>query len=302
MYKIGSFNCLNLSITSSKNLYKFADIIMNEGFDIIALQEVKGQYALNRLLSILPDYWVGLADDDSNVNDYAYIWNTRRFELAHLDYYGRNRIYYPKIYKQYRIDKNIGQFDLKREPYYARFYPIGGNAPYIEIRLINTHVRFIKGADGSNSSLGAISMRKNELDILVRSIYTKISDKRYGNNRPAYTILLGDYNLNLPSSNKPPYLIESYTIDDGKNSKIITTVQKELSTISNSKVSKQSSDGLFANNYDHFTYDTNRFENLVISATTINVLDKYYKNDQEKYIKEISDHLPIAINLNLRGK
>ena len=298
MYKIGSFNCLNLGMGASKDVQMFADIILNEEFDIVALQEIKGQSALNRVLARLPMYWKGIAD--SEVNDYAFIWNTRRFELANASEIGLTREYAPRIYKQYKVDRKAGQKDLVREPFYARFFPTGGAAPYIEIRLINTHIRFSKGKDGEDDmSLGAIAMRRNEFDVRTRAIYAKEADKRYGNNRPAYTFLLGDYNLNLPSSAaKSPYLLESFTIEDGNNMKIITTVQSGLTTISKSQEGNNSA---FANNYDHFTYDVNRFSDVLVTCNEVNTVEKYYAGNHEKHLTDISDHIPIEMKLNLRG-
>ena len=144
-------------------------------------------------------------------------------------------------------------------------------------------------------------MRKNEFDVLARAIYAKESDKRYGNNRPAYTILLGDYNLNLPSSTaKAPYLIEAFEIEDGNTKKIITTVQHDLSTLR-----KQDSDndakGIFANNYDHFTYDIERFNGVIMSCNHIDTVEKYCGGDAEKHIKNISDHIPVSLGMEIRG-
>ena len=147
MYRIGSFNCLNFGMGSSKDVQKFAELILSKPcFDIVALQEIKGQYALDRILNRLPPYWKGIADD--TVNDYAFLWNTNRVTLATSED-EKNRMYHPRIYKQYKIDRKTGQTDLIREPYYARFFPCGGAAPFIEIRIINTHIRFSKGKAGS---------------------------------------------------------------------------------------------------------------------------------------------------------
>lgn len=300
MYKIGSFNCLNLGVGASKDIQTFADIIKNEKFDIVALQEIKGQKALDRILAWLPGYWEGVADNECYVNDYAFVWNTRRVQLANAEEKGLDRVYSPRIYKQYKINRKEGQTDLIREPFYARFFPCGGSAPYIEIRLINTHIRFSKGEEGEQLSLGAVAMRKNEFDVLVKSIYVKEADKRYGNNRPAYTFLLGDYNLNSPSSTAAaPYLIESYEIADGDKTKIITTVQSELSTLK-----KKTDDAIekdaFANNYDHFTYDVERFSGVVISCGRVDSVEKYYNGDVEKHTKMISDHVPVSLKFNMR--
>ncbi len=300
MYKIGSFNCLNFGMTSSKDVQIFADIITHEKFDIIALQEIIGQNALNRILARLPSYWTGVADN-TNVNDYAFIWNTRRFTLANTSEAGLSRVYEPRIYKQYRIDRKNGQMNLVREPFFARFFPVGGAAPYIEIRLINAHIRFSKGVNSDNDSLSAIAMRKNEFDVLTKAIYAKEADKRYGNNRPAYTILLGDYNLNNPSSSaKSPYLLESFTIADGNNVKSITTIQSELSTLKSSTQSDTESMEYFANNYDHFTYDKNRFSDVIISGRRINTIEKFFDGDYEKHKQNVSDHVPVILDLKIR--
>ena len=307
MFKIGSFNCLNLGMAASKDIQTFADIILDGGFDIIALQEIKGHNGLNRIMARLPSYWEGDADD--SVNDYAFIWNTRRFVLANAEETGLSREYKPRIYKQYKIDRKNGQTDLIREPFFARFFPTGGAAPYIEVRIINTHIRFSKGKSDNSEDVntpGAIAMRKNEFDVLTKAIYAKEADKRYGNNRPSYTILLGDYNLNSPSSTaKSPYLIESFEIDDTiRSKKIITTIQKELSTLKK-KQEDDSQDvddnNIFANNYDHFTYDASSFRDVVVTCQRINTVDKYCDGDKEKHIKDISDHLPVMMNIDIRG-
>lgn len=300
-YKIGSFNCLNLGMGASKDTRKFADIIINEGFDIIALQEIKGPLALKRIQTLLPPYWKGAADIECGVNDYAFLWNSRRFDLANADESGISRVYQPRIYKQYKIDRKAGQTDLIREPYYARFFPVGGAAPYIEIRLINTHIRFTKGSDPEPNTPGAVGMRRNEFDILTRAIYAKEADKRYGNNRPAYTILLGDYNLNLPSSKATsPYLIESFQIEDGRSSKIITTVQHDLTTLSKADNNTDNDNNTFSNNYDHFTFDINGFSDVVVSCNRVNTVEKYCENNQEIHIKDISDHVPIKMDFAIR--
>lgn len=199
-YRIGSFNCLNFGMATTKDVDTFVDIISQEGFDIIALQEINGPNALKRILSRLnPNKWQGQAAYEGSRNDYAFIWNKKRIALARTRN-GNN----PYIYKNYSIDRKAGQEDLIRDPYFARFIPIGGGAPRIEIRIINAHIRYSKGKPDDSSdenTLSAIKKRMNEFDILTKSIYAKESDNRYGNHRPSYTILLGDYNLNKKESN-----------------------------------------------------------------------------------------------------
>ena len=69
-YRIGSFNCLNLGRNAQKDFNIFVDIIIKEYFDIIALQEIKGKYALDLIKKRLPSHWDGRADTE--VNDYAF--------------------------------------------------------------------------------------------------------------------------------------------------------------------------------------------------------------------------------------
>lgn len=312
-YKIGSFNCLNFGRGNiNKDVKTIAKIISNEQFDIVALQEIKGQPALNRLLYELNfsrGSWKGVADDGS-ANDYAFIWNTDRVDLARTKANGIERQSQPHIYKQYKIDKDKFQRRLIREPFYARFIPNSPGMPKFEIRILNAHIRFSKGKEDNSeddNSIGAIAMRRNELSILAETLYPKVADKRYGNFLPAYTILLGDYNLNKPTSGaKAPYLEEVFEINEGKKTKRIITEQNELTTLKKpSNEPKEESDetnqNVYSNNYDHFTYDENRFNGTSIKIEKIDTVKKYCKDDFQEHIKNISDHVPIQMDFDVRG-
>lgn len=320
-YRIGSFNCLSFGMGATKSPEIFAQIIQDEKFDIVALQEIKGRGTLqNRILSQLPSNWTGIADD-GYVNDYAFIWNKHRVQLSQYESNGMIRSHKPHIYKQYRIDRSRNQTDLIREPYYARFIPVGGGTPFIEIRILNCHIRYSKGSQNSSSdeqSLGAIAMRKNEFDVLSTTLYPKVANKRYGNNRPSYTILLGDYNLNMKNSEaSSPYLFDSIEIQGETIVKMqngiiretyntkhkedpmhIITMQNDLTTLRNPNDDVKPHG--FANNYDHFTYDKKRFSNLKVRCDSIDTVEKYCNGDFEKYRKEVSDHIPIAIEIDFR--
>lgn len=295
-YKIGSFNFCNLSYRSDENIKKsfenIADIIRREGYDIVALQEIISESALKLLLRYLGNFWKYTFEvpetrrSDRRGEGYAYIWNSRRIDLVKKD---DGNFTYPKIWKQY--PHTFGE--MIRNPYYARFSPcglIGGS--FFEIRLINTHLIFGKTVDN----------RKKEFDILVKSIYNNISDRRYGNNMPAYTIILGDYNLNLNREyTASPYLTETVEIDNGNMIKTVITVQDELTTIKkpvDDGYGNKVCDG-YANNYDHFSYDS-EYENVItLRSSKVEAVEKYYKNDFVKYYREISDHVPVSLDLNL---
>ena len=267
-YKIGSFNMFKFSFQSDSEIRKdftvLSRIIRDNKFDIIALQEVFSPNALDRLLNYLGRYeWEGVWGSPTSFSSiaaegYGFIWNKRRMRLAVTTQPdGTKKTFRPHIYNQYRVDRRLGQTQLIRNPFYARFEPLDGS--FCEIRLINTHIMFSKGSSTNHLlDIGAVVMRKREFDILTQALYNTISDKRYGNNRPAYTIILGDYNLNLKSSGAAgAFLNEIVTVQDRGQIKRLITVQDKLTTLKANKAGSQEdySISYWANNYDHFTYD-----------------------------------------------
>ena len=149
--------------------------------------------------------------------------------------------------------------------------------------------------------IGAVVMRKREFDILTQALYNSISDKRYGNNRPAYTIILGDYNLNLRTSGAAgAFLNEIVTVQDRGQIKRLITVQDKLTTLKTNKAGNQEdfSFSYWANNYDHFTYDMDRFSSVSAVSSRINTVKDYCNKGYELHRKTVSDHVPIALKLN----
>lgn len=313
-YKLGSFNMYKFQAYRSddkikKDLDNIANIISTEKFDIIAMQEVFDEKPMNMILARLGARWSGAwARPNSKsvqaAEGYAFIWNTDRIELAKSVTATGVRVYQPRIYKQYKIDRKSGQKDLVRDPFYGRFKPRHEN---FEIRIINTHIMFSNGGkdehEDDSIQLGDIAMRKNEYEILVKNILAKENTWRYGNNLTAYTILMGDYNLNLNRNwTHGPYLEEVVEIDDGKYSYKIRTVQDQLTTVKNrSRLNPDEPVRGYANNYDHFSYDENRFSELHPKVKRIDTVRKYCEDDFERHKKEISDHVPISIEIDLKG-
>ncbi len=305
-YKIGSFNMYKFTAYQSdqeirKDLDKIANIIHTEKYDVVAMQEVFNPKAAEMVRARLGFDWEMAWAQPPSINrqaaeGYAYIWNKRRLQpIKTITEHGR-RTFEPRIFNQYIIDKGSGQIPLERNPYYARFTPNGlPGGSFFEIRLINAHIMF--SSSNEEVDLGITMMRKNEFRVLAETIYSKISDKRYGDNMPAYTILLGDFNLNLNRPfTKSPYLEEVFEIPSAYGrGKIIRTVQENLSTIKN----PQNESG-YANNYDHFTYDLNRFSGTTIKADSVAAVEKYCGGDYAKYKKEVSDHVPVSLTINLK--
>ena len=134
-------------------------------------------------------------------------------------------------------------------------------------------------------------------------IYRTVEDKVYRSSRPCYTVMLGDYNLNLKSSEaKGPYLdpVSQKQERNGRIQKKIITVQDELTTLKGkSKTEPDKPIQGFANNYDHFSYDANRFNRIKMQYGRVNTVEKYCNNDFDQHRKEISDHVPIYLSITL---
>jgi endonuclease/exonuclease/phosphatase family metal-dependent hydrolase len=311
-YKIGSFNCLSFGSGKIDKARKIAEIIATERFDIVALQEVKNSYALGYLLDALNKYggkWQGDCDERGSA-DYAFVWNTKRVRLVRV----KNRYGERTVFPHTVTAKGAGA--LARAPYCARFEPSELGIPKCEIRVINTHIRF--GRQKSDSALaeqGLVALRKAEYTLLTQTIYPTIAGKSIIDNmptadcRPIYTIMLGDYNLNkLASGAGSPYLQDSFTYGMGGRKKEIVTEQTELTTLK--QPSGESAEGevprtcgnIYANNYDHITFDKYRFEGIGVSFGRIDAVRKYSDNDPERYREEISDHTPIFLSLELKRR
>ena len=317
--KIGSFNIFKFSKFRSdteirKDLDKIADIIRKEEFDIVALQEVFSEGALEELRKRLGSYWhcAWKAPDSRSAiaaEGFGYLWNSRKFRPATglkkeeraIAKEDRSR-YAQKVFDPAIQNRWHGQ--LIRDPLYARFEAVHG---WYEIRLINIHIVYsAKSKEDASSEEECTNSdakeRQQELDRLL-DIYRKIEDKVYRSSRPCYTVMLGDYNLNLRSSvAKGPYLdpVSEKRERNGRVQKQIITVQDELTTLKGkSKTEPEKPIQGFANNYDHFSFDTNRFKGINMDYGRINTVEKYCNNDFEQHRREISDHVPIYLSITL---
>lgn len=312
-YCIGSFNLrdFNFSNTSAgsvseklkRNFEKIAEIIITEKFDVVALQEINAPLPLEYLTRILNRYKTPFREYDcrfgadmptqqgaKDPERYGFIWNTRRLRLIKPGR-GTNPGYY----------ENAGAISLIRPPYYARFTARGmlGGANF-ELRIVNTHIR-----DAAREE-----ERIREFDVLVRQVLPRICDHQEisedGEVMPAYTFLMGDYNLALNKSERSIYKIETVTTTNytGKNRRY-RTVQDRPTTLKLPNAQRSVED-CYANNYDHFTYEIDLDTKLTLVSQRIEALDKYYLNIDEpaqklkEYRAEISDHVPIKLVVDIR--
>ena len=323
-YIIGSFNVRNLSMNTTNRIPNVCEIIKKENMDLVALQEVllSEKDAVDLFLGHMGrDKWdmvcikpklsrtMSAVDKDLREEKYAFIWNKDRLKKVDTKLNGGQlRVYEPRIFTQYKLNPSLGQKPLVRNPLYGRFTPRDLGGGNFEIRVICTHIRF-NGQKGDDDS-SFVNMRRNELDVLARTLYPKLSDRIYGDMMPAYTILLGDYNMNLRAAGPgmSSYIdagekkLETVEVTDGARVKKITTFQSDKTTLKRKQSEDEDVlDDKYANNYDHFTYDELRVNSIHPKYQAVDVIHsgKYgrYLNDFKRYREEVSDHIPIIIKL-----
>lgn len=316
LYRVGSFNMNRFGFDSLKDLETIAEIIEGENLDIVAFQEIfSGGKGLERLLLYLRDWELSFAIptetiDPEKINEmikqdtrgegYAYMWNTKRFKKAEFTRLGEKRVFEPRIINSLSKDVHVNCDVFARIPYYIRLQPKNGG--FFELRLINIHIYF------GDNSITAIEKRKIEFDILANKIYPEICRNRYGTKRPAYTIAMGDYNLNIFS---PPihtqdncFLTQVYTHYDGQIMTEILTIQEQLTTLKKTDVILEDEvsmtmENALANNYDHFTYSPQLSQFKSVSCSAIDAINKYSIGLGAYYLQFISDHLPIVIEIEI---
>lgn len=274
---IGSFNAYfnnsqaQYGGVGTHDIDKMVNIILSERFDIVALQEIK-QEALGLLKNRLRDWecrYVAPGGYFHNVG-LGYLWNTKR--VRECSESG------PVLFGDYHST----YYRMKRNPYYARFMPsessggaLGGG--FFEIRLINVHLKSKMQHQATFQQNEA--RRKMELKLITGEIYNLISEKGYGDFRPPYTIVLGDYNFLCSEC-------QQVTMGTGA-----TTKQEELTWINRN--------GSFESDFDHFSYNEGRFAGTNVIIKRVNSVQDYCQNNFDEHRKTVSDHVPIKLELDL---
>lgn len=311
-YTIGSFNMGKANYRSDekqkKDYMKIATIIKDENFDVVALQEVQTKGVLKHFLlpALGNNEWDFCWDtrksySSQSAEGYAYIWKNSIFRLVEAN---SN----PIIVDGYDIKNNAKDIKTKgliRPPFLVRLTTEGVNSgPFMELRFINTHIICDK-PKGITESCSKGGLRRKELKILAEQIYPRFADDRcFANNMPAYTIMMGDYNLCLVGPS--PKLEEEMTIcsypDQTRQDRKLITVQKELSSLKRPENVDEKAvfPEYYANDYDHFSYEKSLEQKLKPKVSRVEALGKYYNNNLKDYRREISDHVPIKLIINLK--
>ena len=309
---IGSFNIRDLNLSnSSKNDERqkrdfplIADMIIREQFDVVAIQEVNEPKALEKIVYFLnrKKHWLQewechasgkAATTNHDPEGYGFIWNKKRIRLLEIP--GKSN---PTFYN-FAGGKNV-----IRPPYYGRFTTRGGiGGSNCEIRLVNTHIH------DASKEIDRIA----EFDVLVKQVLPRICDhnelSKSFEMMPAYTFLLGDYNLRLDKGERAEIRIDSITMTDyTKRKRYYKTVQEEktsLKTINTVNKNSIVSD-CYKSNYDHFTYEFDLIRKIKMHEERVEALGKYFgkeKSAQEMlrlYREKVSDHVPIKMTIDLK--
>lgn len=304
-YRIGSFNIRDFNYSNqakdgeslNRDFNKIAEIIIREEFDVVGIQEVNSESAIRHLTKILNQhknllreyqYSFG-ADMPTHSKDperYAFIWNAKRLRLL------KDPTYYT----------NAGGVTLQRPPYYGRFTARGmrGGSNF-ELRLVNVHILDAKKeAD-----------KIDEFNILVKQVLPRICDHQSLPNSlemmPAYTFLLGDYNICLNKGPRAEIRIDSITETSYTGKKRYFETVQEMPTSLRMLNDQQTVEECYANNYDHFSYEKDLSNKLKISnVIRVDALNKYFVSEKkpvdklEQYRKKVSDHVPISMDIDLK--
>lgn len=313
-YIIGSFNLRDFNFSNKstdenkeklqRDFEKIAQIILEEKFDVIALQEINARLPLEHLTNVLNRYKNVTREYEyvfganmlnytfsKDPERYGFIWNSKRLKIVETIRNNNPSYYY-----------SAGAVKLIRPPYYARFTARGtlGGSNF-EIRLVNTHIK-----DGTEEE------KNREFNVLVKQVLPRICShqelSKNGEYMPSYTLLLGDYNIALNKSERAIYRIENIiTTNYTGKYRSYRTVQEEPTSLrlpNEQLVIEQ----CYANNYDHFTYETDLDSKLVLTPMRVEALGKYFKEKNEPaeklraYRMNVSDHVPIKLIVDLKRR
>ena len=250
-YTIGSFNLLKLyekTVEQRRRDWKLiARIIRTEQLDLVAIQEVFSDAPIKMLHSELNrgyfsswEYRVGIKQTVRNSprEGYAFLWNSRRLSLLRKK---DGTVYEPEV-------KSTWSRSLIRPPFLGRFMPIGWTVPFIELRVINTHIVHSKDLYMKNkgSDDSALELRKKEYQKLSDEVFPRVAkDRSEGMFRPAYTFIMGDYNL---------FNRQCSMIDTAPKSEFryMRTRQSAPTTLEKSKEDEKT--GYTENDFDHLSF------------------------------------------------
>jgi Endonuclease/Exonuclease/phosphatase family. len=278
-YRIGSLNIhkrIHKKSDSERDLFSFIhDFVADERLDILALQECLNESEVKRIQdrALSPfQSWKGQhrrpATGREGDYGFAFLWNANRVKEC-------SQAHTPSIFSAYKSEG----LRLSRDPLYGRFAPklSEGSELQQEFRLINIHLRFSDEVLPDLTKISGITKRRKECFLVTGEIYRRINAPRDGSFKPAFTLVMGDYNLS----------VEECIANSGN--KNVCTYQDEPTTLNSNR------DG-YASSYDHFSFDETKMASVQF-IQRLNAVEKYFGGDYEKYYQAVSDHIPIVIEI-----
>lgn len=314
-YTILSFNVRKMGESAMEQRRKdwrlIARMIHEYKADLVALQEVFSEMPVQELCRNLRMYggnWECKFELKETVRNgtregYAFLWNSRTMSQLVIN---------GKTYKPHYEEKwssKLGE-ELIRPPYVGRFVPVASGSPFIEIRLINTHIIFAKDkySESKGVSISDLQMRRNEYRILSKKVFPRVAHERNGIFRVGYTFITGDYNMSLSDCFKIDSEITESRIS-------MTSDQEDKTTLSRNRAMGIGTDAVeqaagipegqipstdyYVHDYDHFSFSDHESD-YVVSAQRIDAPREFCACDFKYYLENISDHVPVYFKLELR--
>jgi len=302
-YTIISFNLRNIYASAAdRDWSAVAEILRTERADVVAVQEILSDWPIKHLCrhmnaGFLSDWRYRMVSRETCRNGrgegYAILWNARRVDLSPKEKIMQDGSRMVVGWHEPEIRTEWSR-SLVRPPCVARFIPVGWCVPFIELRLIATHIIFREdsysrthGNDVSDKQL-----RREEYRALSERLFPRVGkDRLQGNFRPAYTFIVGDYNLHYE---------DCAAIDAAPKAEVrfMKTRQVLGSTIYPGK-DDEDPGGYTDNDYDHFSY-SDREHPYVQIVERVSAPEKYYDGNFKKYQKRLSDHVPIRMLFDVR--
>ncbi len=174
-----------------------------------------------------------------------------------------------------------------RPPLIACFKPVSFFGSLLhEIRIINTHAQW--KANSIYETGTSREIRQLEMRFIQGTLHSAVNTLRTGSFNTVYTIVAGDFNLNLDEI-KPIYADTKYFENHQ-----METIQSYQSTC---KWDSENEEIRPVSNYDHFAFDRNRITQYMVNEAIVqpvSITKESFLLDK----KLLSDHMPIKMTLS----
>tara|TARA_Y100001934_G_scaffold224033_1_gene267935 strand:+ start:10 stop:1053 length:1044 start_codon:yes stop_codon:yes gene_type:complete len=243
----------------SETIDYVVEFIGNLNADIIALQEIEDQASFEQLENNLLGSWVGYRAENSNWGELSYLINRDNIEITHYPYTILNEYEYYFAYRPpYVVEVNFNE----------------------EIFIIiNVHYKCCGDGDLEQDYWDEEYRRQQASYYLKNYIDTYFNDQK--------VIVLGDFNDDISEATNNVF---SVFLNDVENYYFADTHIAE----------GPSSNWSFPNwpsHLDHILITNEIFDNYNLHSAFTFKIDQYMSGWNE-YDNYISDHRPVAINLN----